>query len=665
MTTDSTDKVDGTDIPTELSLEHGTGSQTEVHERCQSVLTELCEQDDHHATLFEALPSAGKSYSALRAALETEQTITILTGRHELQGQFKSWCEEMGLDGKIIPSFPRDCPSANGTHGDGLAEAVMKRYGNGTTSKILHERAPEIFGHPLPCSVGGECPYTQAMKMLNPASHDVLIGHYTHGHIDKVVCNRKVVIDEFPKTAYLTELDGINLHLAIGNWLNNQDEIPYSSFNDLIENRSNNSRRATALEWFREDGTELDYYGAAETESSHAVAPLVVKLLLTSDPFQDGYHWEFADLDRGRTGVFNYEENSVHILQPPDLTCADGVIALDGTPTKELWELVLGMKLEHRRLLSNDERRAYIRDILGLEIYQTSLKTRPYSSGNYVTVERDRLLLNAINAKHDEKPAIITSMKALYGGGTNQSANYSTAGLLELVDVSKHRGNLIGSNKFKEYRLGVIIGSSHYGDSYIEKWSALAGKVVERSGKGNNLTYGEFGDKVHRHMTEHNTVQEILRFGRDAGGAVVYVDTSRIPDWIPIIEKRNAIKRWSPGMKKILRALEVLGECRTSELVDYLEGELSEQHIRNRLHRLCERGVVAKRREGRGYTWTPTGLHELHDEYDVRGMFDGVELTSPVAKVSHNNPNMAKFRNNPFDMPSNAEPIVNPGENAL
>jgi len=45
----------------------------------------------------------------------------------------------------------------------------------------------------------------------------------------------------------------------------------------------------------------------------------------------------------------------------PALEYASGVVALDGTPTKRLWELALGERLNHRPVLQDAERTEYVR----------------------------------------------------------------------------------------------------------------------------------------------------------------------------------------------------------------------------------------------------------------------------------------------------------------
>jgi len=74
--------------------------------------------------LIEALPTMGKSYGSVLAAAETGEPVTVLTqrGHKEQYAQLREWCDERGLTYKTLPSFTRDCETANGEHGEEWAD---------------------------------------------------------------------------------------------------------------------------------------------------------------------------------------------------------------------------------------------------------------------------------------------------------------------------------------------------------------------------------------------------------------------------------------------------------------------------------------------------------------------------------------------------------------
>lgn len=55
-------------------------------------------------------------------------------------------------------------------------------------------------------------------------------------------------------------------------------------------------------------------------------------------------------------GAYDRQQGEVYLLRPPHLQYASGVVALDGMPTKEMWELTLGERLNHRQVLSDEAR---------------------------------------------------------------------------------------------------------------------------------------------------------------------------------------------------------------------------------------------------------------------------------------------------------------------
>jgi len=103
--------------------------------------------------------------------------------------------------------------------------------------------------------------------------------------------------------------------------------------------------------------------------------------------------------------------------------------------------------------------------------------------------------------------------------------------------------------------LGVVLGARHYGDAYVEKWAALAGEEVTRSGRGADLDYGsETANAVLGHMREDETMQAILRFGRDEEGAIVFAHTSALRDDLPVVGEGAVVQAHSENSKVVARA---------------------------------------------------------------------------------------------------------------
>jgi len=582
----------------------------DARERTVDTIADAYQKGDR--ALVEALPTMGKSYGSTAAASITGSPVSILTGRgrKEQYDQFKEWCREHDLEYYTLPAFTRDCDTANGEHGQEWADRVRDWYNRGATPQQIHKFAEDVLGRPLPCQEheGQRCPYASKWD-FDPDDYDVLIGHYSHAYKSKVTSGRTVVFDEFPD-AYQTEL-GRGLQGAVSYWLETTDGVPFEDYTDLLEHRDDQQRRADALLWFDEHGVEPDEISVFDDGVAHAAAPLAVFTILASEDLGNGF--EQTGIEDVGTGVRNRKTDEISILRPPDLQYASGVVALDGTPTKRLWELALGERLNHRQVLQDEERAEYIQDALNLNLVRTSEYVKPYNSADHINVDRDAALLEQIRETHGERPSLITTSTAEH--------EYDAEGALELVDDTKHYGNILGSNEFKKKRLGTVIGSNHFGDHFIKKWGAFAGQSVDRNAeRGADLSYGAFGDAVLTHMREHETLQAAMRFGRDGNGAVVYVHTDTLPEWAPIAGEGRVLTTWSDGMKAVLRALEDLESATTAQIVAHSDVNLSRQQVFEHLETLRDRGVLDREQDaedGRRLRWSDAGVHRVNEHGDV------------------------------------------------
>ncbi|WP_101294165.1 hypothetical protein [Halegenticoccus soli] len=625
-------------------------SITAARDRTQTAIADALKAGDQ--VLIEALPTTGKSHGTVQAVAETGEPTTILTtrGHKEQYGQMREWCDAVGLSHYTLPSFARDCDTANGEHGEDWAETVRDWYQRGATPQEIHKNAEYELGEPLPCQrhEGQECPYTSKWR-FDPDEYDVLIGHYAHGYKRKVTQGRAVVFDEFPAGTYETPLAGQRLAGAITYYLQVTDAVPFDDYTDLIENRRDEERRAEALAWFADQDLETDGELVFGDRQADARAPLAVFTILAGSGEELGNGWERAELCEHSIGLYDRENGVVWLLTPPALQYTRSVLALDGTPTPALWELSLGTRLNHRQVLTDVERREYLRDVLNLNLIRTTDAVKPYNSADHVSVNQDAALLDAITDQHRESPAVITTSTAL--------DQYEANGLLELgndgevldgpASATGYYGNVLGSNKFGETRLGAVIGSNHYGDGYIKRWGAYAGKAVERGEeKGTGLSYGSFGDQVLQHMREHETLQAVMRFGRDGNGATVYVHTDTLPDWVPVAGEGRVLTTWSDGMREVIDAAAELDEWRTGEIADQVS--ISERQVRDHLHTLQERGYLEVRHEDRGFTWLDTGLHRVNEHGEVElEPVDIDDLTEvEVAEVMRSSYYTWEFRKN-------------------
>jgi hypothetical protein len=290
---------------------------------------------------------------------------------------------------------------------------------------------------------------------------------------------------------------------------------------------------------------------------------------------------------------------------------AKQVVGLDGTPSYLQWNVVLGYHgikddwLAHRRVLSDTERQKLIQDILDISIIQTTDSVYPYSSGNYVDIDRDTAYLKSIRQKHDSKPQLFTTETA--------ENKYDTTGTLNQTSGVEHFGNIRGSNDYLSNRLAVVLGSPHFGDTYVEKWCALFGRETTRKGKGSDLTYSGAGSEILQQMREQSVAQAIMRVGRDGDGASVYVHTSAIPEWMPVTQAAESVevRKWTKKQRKIIKAVEGSGRVTTSEVSDHPKIDSSRRHVSGVLNNLAELGHLKREDTGKGYIWTDININEI------------------------------------------------------
>jgi hypothetical protein len=606
-----------------------TDPLTEARDRTQRVLEQSLERYEARV-LVEALPTLRKSSGVIRDAATTGEPITVHTGRgrNEQYDQFQAWTDDHGLSSAVLPSFTHECPTARGDHGDDWQERVMDWYRRGATGEDIHKYAEQELGRPLPCQLSEsgdpvDCKLAIAWNAIDFDDTDVLIGHYTHAHKPKVVEGRTVVFDEFPGNAYETTLDD-RLPGAVTQFCQRHDALPFDDYTDLTEHRDEEDRRAKALAWFLHNAQDALRRDPAEVfagHAGHAAAPLATFTLLAGDDLGNG--WEHADLEAAGSdnldatrGLYNREQATVTLLDPPSLERIRGIVGLDGTPTPRMWQLALGSDLYHRQVLSDDERREYIQDGLGLQLIRTTDAVKPYNNPDYVATHQDAALLEAIRDEHDTTPGVITSSTALKEYETSDDIHLDA-----LAGNTAYYGNVLGSNEFSDTRVGAVIGSMHYGDNFIKKWAAYDGAAAERNDeKGIALGYGDVGDEILTHMRDHQTLQTAMRFGRDGNGAVVYIHTNTLPEWVPIAGDGRVLTTWSDGRRQVIDALADLEAPTTAEIADHPDVEIGLRGVFDHLETLADRGVLDRRqddRDGRRLVWRDNGIDRLGDHGDV------------------------------------------------
>ncbi|MBV0924604.1 hypothetical protein KTS45_10380 [Halomicroarcula limicola] len=555
--------------------------------------------------LIEALPASGKSYGVLKWAAETGNQITVFAPRHELMDEYKNWCAEDDLDLSVarLASFHRDCESVSldekGNPADELTEKLLSIYRQGIKGETIHQKASKLLGEQLPCLEHGECPYIEGIN-IDPESYDVLLGHYLHAHQTDWTEERYVAIDEFPGDAFVQEYTG-KVPPAVTAYVEEEDLLPFRDYEELLERQSEFQEEVEL--WKQEVWSHYDsnHVLKSKNSSAHALGPLMTLANLEKERLDN--RWRHADLGNGKVAARNTEHEWSFLL-PPNLGEAESVVALDGTPVLELWELVMGTEIERFPLLDDGDRQVYLEDVLGLEIVQTTENWNAYQGGDGVSPTVDIPVVEKLNDLHDSTPGVITSKEGL--------KQYEGRGLNSLASRTENYGNLKGSNSFGTTRLGIVLGNPHPGDDVVKKWGALAGYSVERheGTSGKDTDYGYFGNRVMEALIRNEVLQAVMRFGRKEvegeKGATVYVHTSALPDWVEPEKRIVSVDSWmtqKDGMKQVIEAIRELDK---RDIRDWKTGDVADRvsiharYTREHLKNLVEQGYLESWQGGRG-----------------------------------------------------------------
>ncbi|WP_254767570.1 hypothetical protein [Salinilacihabitans rarus] len=614
----------------EISISSGSPNNLtldEVHRRRDYLIQRGFELSE--TALIEALPVSGKSYGVVKWARQTGEHLTVFAQRHDLLDEYESRCNRWGLSFQRLPSFFRDCDSFDekGNPVDHAAKELKRDYQSGRSGVELHREHSGLL-----CQTEGECPFV-ANRNFAPDEYDVLLGTYRHAYRLTWMEGRYVAFDEFPGDAYLREFeDGIAP--VISAYLEDKDELPFRDYHDLLRRKDKSDVQDAIAEW--KDSIRswsYDYSHARHSPSSaaHALAPIATLAEFEMQTLDNG--WGYADLQRGRIAVRNPRSDKWTFLLPPDLSSAESTVALDGTPNPTLWGFTLNEELRTFPLLNEDERKVYLRDVLGYRFIQTTPRWKAIQSGDGASPPKDLALLEGIARREGNTPALISSQKAIQ--------QYEARGLREITDTVEHYSNLKGMNRFGTERLGVVLGNPHPGDDEIEKWAALAGESAERredaNGEkltGNDTDYGPFGNEVMHTLVHDEVLQAAMRFGREREdeirGATVYLHTSALPGWLPVEKQIAGIHSWlteKNGMRDTIEAIRSLegwedGIWKATDLYD--RTSISDRRVRDCLEDLTEEGYIEF--EGKWGRGTPK--HYSNICLEDAGQFGHVEFSA-------------------------------------
>jgi hypothetical protein len=329
------------------------------------------------------------------------------------------------------------------------------------------------------------------------------------------------------------------------------------------------------------------------------------------DTRQAGANLKRGELDQA-TVLFDRNHHGAYVHDPPEFRdragSANPVVGLDATGRSELWSLAIGRGVEQTDIHDTDaERRAFLRDVLNVQAIQTTPHMKFYEgSTRSKNFDADIALIRAAGEEFGKqriradritstgKPGVIT---------TKCVRNQLEEPLADDVEAMDNYGNVTGSNALMACRLGAVLGTQHYGDHTVEKWAALAGESVARTGHGTDLDYGsEIANTYLKHMSEDQTMQAILRFGRDEGGAVVFAHTAALRDEVPVVADGAVTTAFSRSAREVRdAALPYVGREEAFTVSDIEDDvECSRRSIQRALAEFAGLGYLERHEAGAG-----------------------------------------------------------------
>jgi hypothetical protein len=570
--------------------------------------------------LLPILMTLGKTWSAgnLPADDEVEYPITVFTKQIDTREQIEEYAIEAGLNPesiKRLPVFNRWCPTAKGEHDDEDVPGM-----DTTWSKLMEELQRqlvppsvihEIMGGTIPCQHDGKCEYSAACD-FDAGDYELLIGHPVHANIQSYVEERAVLFDEDAGGAFEYTVNQKVYTAAISTFLEHHSDIDAELKNDLI--RADEEQQNEWIETIKGRNLLVDPDIGYSNQGGRADAPLLTLAVLSGEPVENGQVTD-TGLRRAEIGkkVLLHDEGkhkdepSVTVRNPPEaLSSAWATIAMDGTPTPEIWNGRLGRALNYDDdFMTDGERAEFIRDTLGYNIIQLTEEATVFSAkAKNVSRWKFNGFLHEIKDHHDRLVPTITSLQA------KESIIHG-----EYVSNKElHLGKVRSHSELEDETLLTVLGSLHPGDRAIQQLAALDGYAIESNGEyGVDKSYGEIGDRYYHHIVHNEVAQAIFRAGRkdDIAGSDIYVYTACIPDWIPRTTVSKRPQKWSDEIEETKRALKNNDSLSKNDLQE-MTGN-GERTVRKHLYTLRDLDAVDSITGINGRKkWYDTGIDTLN-----------------------------------------------------
>jgi hypothetical protein len=608
--------------------------------------------------IFRGAPGVGKTTSLFKVAYKKNEPVTYLAARRDMYESAEQKALEAGFESDdiaIVPSPFEECPTFMGAHGDEMEAEYNSLYSVGIGAAYFHESDSK----PSPChTVTRRCPY-MIQRIEDPDEYEVIIGHYKHALNEKLIRDRLTFVDEFAQDDSITTVTKTGLdddtHLRIGRALDGYfsyaDFLPGNSFDHFIALLSAGQIKNPEMHagdiLCHPDGSggglvvsEQDLLEMDPDKRFHKRAPTIVfGLLLAEDLGNEWHSWtsspafaqEFENLSESfavaRNDPNNYDNLEVYMLEPTDLSAASQVIGLDGTARKVMWDTIFEQDFTIENFITDDQMPTYVKDVQGMELWQSCTKARPYAGGNRGYISWEANASTALYARMKRgKPVVITPKKA--ASVLEQEIEETFEKDVKPVEVTTSSGTEVenvmnfamvrSNNEAAGSEAICIFGCPQPSDDVFNRWGALMGVGVERveGSKGMDLEFEPqpVAQEIYEHFTLDDVEQAIMRGRRgndDDEGSTVIVGTGKTPSWftpdVPLNISDESPFR-SDTRRQLIRYLMQKGQATSTEIRD--ETGFSRSGLHHAMSPLLEDEMVEKESQpGRAsiYTWNGTG----------------------------------------------------------
>ncbi len=589
---------------------HGSRADAAVLSATQRRTEAVAGSPVEGAQIVKSPQGMGKTWHTSAGAGPDNKVLHLLPDKQGSRDTAVAAAEEHGVDYHVIRNFSESWLASDASP---VQREVLGLYHRGASPSHIREK----FADRIPDDVAD--PYMEQFD--GPIEADLVIGtaghenvsHFRNIEYDDGVVHRSIVRDDcapaemLEETSFSTQGRSDELN-AVTKHIDHINATEWTAVRDDPEQRDRLRRTVVGTGDADEREEHDDVFEAldAAADRTDALAFDLIGAMMADDELDgdslmrlkvacgveiDSIH--STSLER-RTGAGHVGDvETLHAWTAAPRLDEHDVAVMTGTPmphvTEEWFESVGHDDVETVDVCS-DWRAA--RRAMGWTVVQTNDASNSRSGigpdsyyadeTNEARTGRTMDLRDAIARKHGEAPKMIDSKGAI-------DVAVEEHGLER--DDTMHHAIVESNNRFREETVGLVAGSTYYGDDYVLIRAAYVGEnatITHEAGAPTEIE-GEKARDIMRHMRCSSVGQAIARFGRDGQGATVYVDSCEIPETWPTIDVSGEVRRFNETEREVMAAIND-GAQKMEELSEQVG--VSRRQISNVVWQLESEGIL-------------------------------------------------------------------------